>query len=116
MRMLDENTAVAAGGWDARWAKVLAVATHEDVGAAIIDTNGDGGDVDLDWYERIDGEWQPGCSGNISDTGSSESPTGSAQWGRGAPGLETQIQHRGSPRTVSVADTGWWLFVTSKGA
>ena len=116
MRDLDWNTAIAAGGWDARSATVLAVATNGDVGAAIIDTNGDGADIDLDWYVRVDGDWQPGSSGNISEAGSAESFDGLAQWGRTTPGQTIEIEHQGNRHTLTATDTGWWLLVTANQA
>lgn len=50
MNDLDAASAITLGGWGERYAVVLAVATRDGVAAVIVDTNGDGGDVDLDLY------------------------------------------------------------------
>jgi hypothetical protein len=58
---------VHEGGWDPRYARVMDVATLGDHAAALIDSNGDGADINVDLYRRgSDGRWQPMASGNGS--------------------------------------------------
>lgn len=68
MEELDAEAAIRAGGWDARYAVPLAVASHGGIAAALIDTNCDGADIDLDEYERgADGHWHGLVSGNVDE-------------------------------------------------
>jgi len=70
VKELDGRLVLSAGGWDPRYAVTLAVASHGDVGAALIDTNGDEADIDLDVYERdADGVWQEAASSSVREGG-----------------------------------------------
>ncbi len=64
MESLDFDTAIAAGGWDARFARILDIATLDDWAAVLVDPNGDGADLNLDLYRRLDGTWVEMLSGN----------------------------------------------------
>jgi hypothetical protein len=89
------ETAIAAGGWDARYAVVLALAVTNDVAAALIETNGDGADVDLDEYRREPlGGWQAGISSVVNDHGTSRLPNLVAAWGRAEPGELIRFRYR----------------------
>lgn len=113
MRVLDRSTALAAGGWDPRYAVALVVATHDGVGAALIDTNGDGGSIDLDCYTLgADGHWVEGPSGGPHDE---DDMGGSADlvaiWGRAAPGTPIDVDYLGERRTTVADAAGWWMAV-----
>lgn len=55
------------GGWDRRYARVLDVQVDGDVAAALVDSNGDGADLNIDVYQRGPGsEWTIIASGNGS--------------------------------------------------
>ena len=114
---MDELTADAAvilGGWDARYAVTLAVASSGDVAAALVDTNGDGADIDLDQYERdAAGRWNEIGSSSAGDAGSSWSPRLTAAWGRAHPLASVEIEYLGSRSRVVASPTGWWLFVAA---
>lgn len=112
MRRLDRDTAIEAGGWDARYAIVLAVATNGNAGAAIVDTNGDGADIDFDWYERVDGTWHPMSSFNIGESGSAQHAGHTAMWGRGIAGESFKAEHEGKRDATTASDTGWWLAIS----
>jgi hypothetical protein len=63
----DAAIAIAAGGWDPPYARVLDIQVDGDIAAALIDSNGDGADVNVDLYLRdIDGAWASVASGNGS--------------------------------------------------
>jgi hypothetical protein len=109
---LDANSAISAGGWDARYAITLAVATDGDIAAALIDTNGDGSDIDIDEYgPGADGHWHELGSGSASDWGTSRSPRLAATWGRSDPGAHVEIEYLGHSHTVVAPRSGWWLFI-----
>lgn len=112
MDELDATLVLRAGGWDPRYAVTLAVASHDGVGAALIDTNGDDVDVDLDMYERdFTGVWREGASSGVGNVGAFLSGNAAVAWGRAAPGLVVDIQYSGQRYQVVTAETGWWLFV-----
>ena len=112
MEELTADAAVILGGWDARYAVTLAVASSGDVAAALVDTNGDGADIGLDQYERdAAGHWNEIGSGSAGDAGSSWSPRLVAAWGRTDPHASVEIEYLGSRRPVVASPTGWWLFV-----
>ena len=112
MTEINADWAVQAGGWDPLYAVVLAVATRGDIAAALIDTNGDGADIDLDQYGRdADGQWNEGNSGSAGDSGSSWSQRMVAIWGQAGPGATIEIEYAGHRDFVVTSEAGWWLFV-----
>jgi hypothetical protein len=112
VKTLDAQSAIKAGGWDPRYAVTLAVVAHGDIAAALIDTNGDEADIDLDEYERnADGDWQETTSGNADDHGPSWSRRMVAIWGRAAPGHTVEIDYLGHDHATVASDRGWWLFI-----
>lgn len=112
MSDLDEQDAITLGGWDARYAVVLAVATRGPVAAAIVDTNGDDADVDLDVYSLgHDGAWVAGSSGNGGVGGGSSDSEIATISGWAAPGSTVTVEHGGTRYDVVTAPTGCWLFV-----
>ena len=46
----DAETALAVGGWDARFARVIDVQVDGDAAAALVDANGDGQDLNIGVY------------------------------------------------------------------
>jgi hypothetical protein len=109
---LTSESAISAGGWDPRYAVTLAIGIDGNLAAALVDTNGDGADIDLDEYERdTTGHWQEMGSGSAGDFGASWSPRMVAAWGRGAPHEQIEIGYINTRRTVAATDTGWWLCV-----
>ena len=47
---LSDEEAIDLGGWDQRYGRPLVTAVRGDVAAAIVDSNGDEADTDLDLY------------------------------------------------------------------
>jgi len=112
VRDLDAKSAIPAGGWDPRFAVTLAVAAQDDIAAALIDTNGDHADIDLDEYVRdADGEWQATSSGNVGDWGVGWSDRMVAIWGRTAPGHTVEIVYLEGHHSTVASKAGWWLFI-----
>jgi hypothetical protein len=108
----DHEAALSLGGWDRRYAVVLATAARGGVAAALVDTNGDGADVDLDQYEQApDGRWVDVVSGNCGDTGAFATGLMAVAWGRAAPGAAVTVQLHAVRHTVEATDRGWWMCV-----
>lgn len=116
MTDFDPGLARALGGWDARYAVVLATASRDSVAAAIIDTNGDGAGVALDLYTRAaTGEWVGQSSSNSGVDGLSwndEVATGS---GWADPGSRVTVEYMDVTYPVEVGPAGCWLFVAPTG-
>jgi hypothetical protein len=109
---LNAERAIQAGGWDPRYAVALAVASRSDIAAALIDTNGDGADIDLDQYERgADGYWHEVSSGSAGAAGSSWSQRIAAAWGQANPATTIEIEYLGLRDSIVASVAGWWLFV-----
>jgi hypothetical protein len=73
----DAETAIRLGGWDSRYAQVLDVQVSDAAAAALVDSNGDGADVNVDLYVRgSDGSWEEVASSN----GSIETSDWCATW------------------------------------
>lgn len=114
VKKLDDRFVINAGGWDPRYAVTLAVASYQGVGAALIDTNGDERDVDLDIYQLdANGVWQTvSSSGGAGESGGFLSDRIAVCTGRTEPGLIVDIEYSGQRHSVRASAMGWWLFVT----
>ncbi|AYF76439.1 hypothetical protein D7D52_24395 [Nocardia yunnanensis] len=119
------ETVVAVGGWSARYARVLAIAGNGQHAFALVDTNGDGVEVDIDeLFRDHDGRWLPGMS---SGAGGSLVPAGhdavcsvgyGEDWdglryayGRGDRPGPGQVRVGGQRIAVTVEESGWWVWV-----
>jgi hypothetical protein len=112
VRSLDLKSAIDAGGWDHRYAVALAVQTAGDIAAALIDTNGDGADIDLDFYVRgADGSWRGTSSGSAGDEGAEWTDRVVATWGNAEPGQVLTVDYLGEQHRVIANAAGWWLFI-----
>lgn len=108
----DHEAALRLGGWDPRYAVVLATDARDGVAAALVDTNGDGADVDLDQYEQAaDGRWVEVNSGNCDDSGAFATGFMALAWGQAAPRATVTVQFQDARHTVKATDQGWWMFV-----
>jgi hypothetical protein len=112
VKHLDAEGALRAGGWVPGYARVLAITADDDVAAVLVDSNGDGVDVDLDEYVRqSDGTWQEGLSGCVDEEGVGWSADMVSLWGQAMPGTEVTVRHRALIETILAEPSGWWLFI-----
>jgi len=113
---LDEGTVIDVGGWDGRFVVVRAVRMLGDRAAAVVDANGDGADINLEHFARVDGEWQlcasqggPGDSGGVWHEGLW------AEYDRDEHGwkltLEPGPAPDDEPMDVRTAKWGWVAYV-----
>ena len=108
----DPDAALRLVGWDPRYAVVRATAARGGVAAALVDTNGDGADVDLDQYEQAeDGRWVGVASGNCDDAGALATGFMALAWGRATPRAVVTVELEAASYTVAATDEGWWMFV-----
>jgi len=112
MTDFDRAAALRLGGWDPRYAVVLATAARDGVAAALVDTNGDGADIDLDQYEQgADGLWFEVNSGNCGETGAFSTGFMALAWGRADPGSMVRVEYQAARYAVEASDQGRWMFV-----
>ncbi|NMH96366.1 hypothetical protein [Pseudonocardia acidicola] len=108
---------IGLGGWNPRYARVLAIAATGPFAVALIDTNGDESEIDIDhlWLDDT-GRWRPGSSsgvyippvgvGDHGETTHYRYAVGRAE----APG-EHHVQVAGAPVTVTAQAGGWWAWL-----
>lgn len=112
MTGFDDKAALRLGGWDPRYAVVLATDARDGVAAALVDTNGDRADVDLDQYEQAaDGRWIEVSSGNCGESGAFATGFMALAWGRTDPGVAVRVEYQAATYAVAATDQGWWMFV-----
>jgi hypothetical protein len=91
---------------------MLATDARDGVAAALVDTNGDRADVDLDQYEQAaDGHWVEVSSGNCGESGAFSTGFMALAWGRTDPGAIVGVEYQAATYTVEATDQGWWMFV-----
>jgi hypothetical protein len=90
----------------------ISITSHDGPAAALIDSNGDEADINLEQYERgADGHWHEVASGASGDWGTSWSPRIAAAWGRAEPHTQVEIEYLGHGQTVVESQSGWWFFI-----
>jgi hypothetical protein len=113
------ETIIRTGGWHPRYARVLLVEHDADRALVLVDGNGDGAELELEYWFRDaagDGGWQ---GGSTSGHGALES-MGTASWiagdfvaavGRARPGTEIGIQYGGEVWRRRANEFGLWGFI-----
>jgi hypothetical protein len=112
------ETIIRTGGWHPRYARVLLVEHDGDRALVLVDGNGDGAELELEyWLRDADGEWQGGSS---SGHGALEYMATAQSWdagdfvaalGRADPGAEITIQYGGATYRRRTNEFGLWGFV-----
>lgn len=57
MALFTSDLAIRLGGWSREHARVIKLEVGDDVACAVIDANGDGSHIDIDWYAYGDAGW-----------------------------------------------------------
>jgi hypothetical protein len=61
VRVLSEDAIIRIGGWHPRYTRVLLIEHDEDDAIVLIDGNGDGAELELEyWHRETDGTWRGG--------------------------------------------------------
>jgi hypothetical protein len=113
MRDLTPRTAIEDGGWDPRYAVLLALEIRGGVAGALVDGNGDGADISLDVYQQLsDGTWQEqSSSGGAGDSAVFCSSEMVGCYARSNPSQPILVEYGGCRYQVQPNAEGWWLFV-----
>jgi hypothetical protein len=110
---------IAKGGWHPRYARVIALASDDGYGFALVDGNGDGSELEAEAWAWRDGAWQGSGSsgaGRLDRVGPVRTggQIGESVWFAygSAPGRDTvTIAFDGKLRPVPVGEHGVWAFI-----
>ena len=115
---LSEEEVFAHGGWDPRYARVLAVTSGGDYGFAVVDGNGDGAELEAEIWEWGSGAWDSAGSsgaGPLSNLAPERTGgyIGNAYFAYGsAPGRQSvTISFDDRLHDVPVNSHGIWAFI-----
>jgi hypothetical protein len=117
-RVLSAEALIRVGGWHPKYARVLLIEHDSDYAIALIDGNGDGAELELEyWYHDRDGFWR---GGSTSGYGPLYGLPSEASWnsgefvtvvGRAEPGAEVMLEYGGQVYRREASDTGVWGFI-----
>jgi hypothetical protein len=113
--VLSEDVIIRTGGWHPRYARVLLI-EHDDKDAVVlVDGNGDGAELELEyWHREIDGTWRGGSSGGhgpldlLSSSESWDAGEFVAALGRVAPGTHVTVAYGGRGYHRTANEFGLW--------
>jgi hypothetical protein len=119
---LTASEVIAGGGWHPRYARVIALASDDDYGFALVDGNGDGSELEAEAWTRRDATW--GCrfssgAGPLDGVGPIRAggqvdETAWFAYGS-APGPDTvTIAFDGGLHVVPVGEHGVWAFIATR--
>ena len=113
--MLSEDAVIRTGGWHPRYARVLLIEHDEHDAIVLVDGNGDGAELELEyWHRDVDGTWGGGSTGGH---GPLEFLPSSEAWdagefvaalGRVAPGTEVTVEYGGHAYHRTANEFGVW--------
>jgi hypothetical protein len=115
IRDLSADAIITAGGWHPRYARVLLIEQDDDDALVLVDGNGDGAELELEyWHRDVDGTWSGGSSGGH---GPLEFVSSSESWdagdfvvalGRVAPAAEVTVNYGGQVYQRTANEFGIW--------
>ena len=115
IRVLSEDAIIRVGGWHPRYARVLLIEHDDDDAVVLVDGNGDGAELELEyWHRDSDGAW---CGGSSSGHGSLDSVPSAQSWdagpfvaalGRVAPATEVTVEYGGHAYHRTANEFGIW--------
>jgi hypothetical protein len=114
---LSPDVVIRSGGWDPRYARVLLIEEDDGQALILVDGNGDGAELELEYWQCHAGGWHPGTS---SGHGPLDSLASVNTWnagelvcalGRGSPGSNVRIAYGGRTYSRQANNFGVWGFV-----
>jgi hypothetical protein len=115
---LTEDLVIATGGWNPAFARVVLIVADEDVAIVIVDGNGDGAELELEYWDKGADGWVGGQSNGYGSLGWATHEMN--RWdagpmvcaiGGGAPGETVRIGYDGQICECTVNQFGIWGFV-----
>jgi len=116
---LTSDLVISEGGWDPRWARVLLIGEHDGLAVVLVDGNGDGAELELEYWARAGGRWTGGATsghGPLSRLGPAEAwTTGShvVALGKAAPGARVRLSYAGEAHWCRANEFGIWGFIAA---
>ena len=118
IRELSADAIIKIGGWHPRYARVLLI-EHDGADAVVlVDGNGDGAELELEyWHRGSDGTWSGGSS---SGHGGLDFLPSSQSWnagpfvvalGRVAPATQVTVEYGGHTYYRTASQLGIWGFI-----
>jgi hypothetical protein len=115
---LSPDVVIRSGGWDPRYARVLLIERTGDKALVLVDGNGDGAELELEYWRRdaADG-WQGETSSGHSALDSLDAAetwsTGEyvSALGRVSPGSVVSIAYGGNTYRRHASELGVWGFI-----
>ena len=113
---LTEDLIINVGGWNPTYARVMMLAIDDDVAIALVDGNGDGAELEMEYWEKEDGSWRPRSSSghgpldSLSTTRWDAGPMVCAV-GPAPPGDVFRIGYEGTVHECSANEFGIWAFI-----
>ncbi len=118
VRELSGEAVVRAGGWHPKYARALLVEQDGDLALVLIDGNGDGAELEVEYWERdADGLWRGGSSSghgqldSLPDAQSWNAGPFVAALGRAKPGAQVSVGYGGHVYRRHANEHGIWGFL-----
>jgi hypothetical protein len=118
IRELSADAIIRIGGWHPGYARVLLIEHDEDHAVVLVDGNGDGAELELEyWHRDADGTWGGGSS---SGHGPLDFLPSAQRWyagqfvvalGRVAPATEVTVEYGGQTYRRTANEFGVWGLV-----
>ena len=114
---LTEDLVIATGGWHPAFARVVLIVEDEDVAIVVVDGNGDGAELEMEYWDKGADGWVCGQSSGYGPLGSTPAMN---RWdagpmvcavGGGTPGEAVRIGYDGQVCECMVNQFGLWGFV-----
>ena len=109
---------IVAGGWNPRYARVLLIEDDGQHAVILVDGNGDGAELEIEYWQREpDGVWHGGSSsghGALDDLPAAQSWHAGlfvAAVGRADPAAEVSVEYGGQVYRCRANQFGIWGFV-----
>ena len=118
IHVLSEDAIVRTGGWHPGYARVLLIEHDDDDAVVLVDGNGDGAELELEyWHREIDGTWRGGSSGGhgpldfLPSLESWDAGEFVVALGRVAPATEVTVEYGGHAYHRTANGFGVWGLV-----
>jgi hypothetical protein len=118
MRALSGDAIIRIGGWHPGYARVLLIEHDDHDAIVVVDGNGDGAELELEyWHRESDGAWS---GGSTSGHGPLDSLSSAQSWdagpfvaacGRVAPATEVTVEYAGAVYGRTANEFGLWGFI-----
>jgi hypothetical protein len=115
---LSPEAVLREGGWNPVFARVLLIEEHDGHAVVLVDGNGDGAELELEyWVREDDGRWAGGSSSGhsgLGDLGRAETwadGTHVFALGKVGPGTRIRLSYAGKTYSREAGESGVWGFI-----